>query len=468
MPATPRPASRNQPKVAAQPESPNPRQILVGFSVAFGLFLGLCLLKFGNPPIMEKYVNRPSDIYELLFAFPWPIGWAYRLLTLLTILGIGCVLVLRRAQDTRQSSPAQAGGPDRTGVPWWLVALPAIWLVWQMVAAAKSVDPRLSGPTLTHFVACVTCFYLGFFALGKVTNLWPFWLGVLAAFLLVLTEGWEQHFGGLKETRRYFLLYIYPTMKDIPPEYLKKISSDRIFATMFYPNALAGALLLLLPPTLGLLLTCRRFTVAARSFLAGAIGLAALMCLFWSGSKGGWLLMLLLGLLAFLKVPVGRPVKIAIISAVLVLGLAGFFARYLGFFQRGATSVSARFDYWRAAIQTTAANPIVGTGPGTFSLAYQKLKRPESEMARLAHNDYLEQASDSGVPGFLTYTVSVVGCLFLAFKRGAFTDWRTFTLLLGLLGWFLQGTMEFGLYLPALAWPAFTLLGFLLSTARNN
>jgi len=166
-------------------------------------------------------------------------------------------------------------------------------------------------------------------------------------------------------------------------------------------------------------------------------------------------------------VPIRRPIKIAIISAVLVVGLAGFFARYLGFFQKGATSVSARFDYWRAAVQTTAANPIVGTGPGTFSLAYQKLKRPESEMARLTHNDYLEQASDSGVPGFLTYTISVVGCLFLGFKRRAFTDWRMFTLWLGLLGWFLQGTMEFGLYLPALAWPAFSLLGFLISTAKK-
>jgi len=470
MPASPRPAPRKQPKVAAPVSKPlNPVRWLVGFSVLCGLFLGLCLLKFGNPPIMEKYVNRPGDIYELLFAYPWPIAWAYRLLALVTFLGIGCVLFLRRAREAeRQPSDANGGQVGQAiHIPRWLLALPALWLLWQVVASTQSVDPQLTNPTLVHFVACVTCFYLGLFALGKVSNLWPFWLGLLVGFLLVLAEGWEQHFGGLKESRRYFLLYVYPTMKDVPPEYLKKISSDRIFSTMFYPNALAGALLLLLPPTVGLLLTCRRFTIAARSFLAAIIGLAALLCLYWSGSKGGWLLMLLLGLLAFLRVPVRRPVKIAIITTVLVLGLAGFFARHLGFFQKGATSVSARFDYWRAAVQTTAAHPMVGTGPGTFYLAYQKLKRPESEMARLTHNDFLEQASDSGVPGFLTYAAWVVGCLLFQFKRGVAHDWRTFTLWLGLLGWFLQGTMEFGLYLPALAWPAFTLLGFLASTGLN-
>ena len=38
-----------------------------------------------------------------------------------------------------------------------------------------------------------------------------------------------------------------------------------------------------------------------------------------------------------------------------------------------------------------------------------------------------------------------------------------FALFIGLLGWFAQGTGEFGLYIPALAWTAFTLLGCVLA-----
>ena len=42
--------------------------------------------------------------------------------------------------------------------------------------------------------------------------------------------------------------------------------------------------------------------------------------------------------------------------------------------------------------------------------------------------------------------------------------WR-FAIWLGVLGWSLQGLFEFGLYIPALAWPAFTFLGWLLGSS---
>ena len=436
--------------------------------------LGLSLLKFGNPPITERWVTPPQGLYEFLFGYPWPIGWAYGLLVLVGVAGV-------------------AVARWKSAAPWWLVGLPLVWLVWQCIAATQSADSELTKVTLKHFVACAGCFYLGYFSLSRVGRLWPFWVGVLGALLVVLAVGWGQHFGGLKESRRFFFLYVYPQMTEVSPDYLKKISSDRIFGTLFYPNTLAGALLLLLPATLaGLWQPRALLTPAARWFLMSVAGIASLACLYWSGSKGGWLLMLLLGLLALLRVPFSRRLKIVLVTGILLVGLAGFFWRYAAFFQKGATSVSARFDYWRAAVQTVKAEPLFGTGPGTFAIAYQKVKRPESEMARLTHNDYLQQASDSGVVGWLAYTVFIVGALAWSFPRagdrtgnaggaqrsarptlggerdpgstpsGGTPDWLTFAVWLGVLGWSLQSLFEFGLYIPALAWPAFTFLGWLL------
>jgi len=43
-----------------------------------------------------------------------------------------------------------------------------------------------------------------------------------------------------------------------------------------------------------------------------------------------------------------------------------------------------------------------------------------------------------------------------------------FAIFAGLLGWFIQGLGEFGLYIPALAWTAFTLLGCVLDLPRNQ
>src|SRR6266403_4144242 len=73
----------------------------------FGLFLGLCLLKFGNPPIMEKYVDSPGDGYQLIFGYPWPIAWAYRMLALVALLGIACVLSLRRKGNSENTERGQ-------------------------------------------------------------------------------------------------------------------------------------------------------------------------------------------------------------------------------------------------------------------------------------------------------------------------------------------------------------------------
>jgi putative inorganic carbon (HCO3(-)) transporter len=308
---------------------------------------------------------------------------------------------------------------------------------------------------------------LGLFSLARLRNpihfLWP----ICGGFLVVIAVGIQQHFGGLEESRQYFFAYIYPQTLSVPPEFLKKISSDRIFSTQFYPNALAGVVLLLLPATLVVIWQSKRWlTAAARAFLIGVVGLAALACLYWSGSKGGWLLMLVIGMAALLRLKFSTRLKVVLVGVVLMAGLGGFALKYAGFFQRGATSVSARFDYWNAALRTTAANPLFGTGPGTFAIPYKQIKRPESEMARLTHNDYLQQASDSGLVGFAFYVVFIVGALFFGKPSSGDAesdqDLLRFSIWLGLLGWSLQSLLEFGLYIPALAWYGFACLGLLV------
>src|SRR5262245_25744220 len=112
------------------------------FAASFGAFLGLALLKFGNPPVMEKYVDAPTNGWEFVLNTPWPISWAYLLLAVVAVLGF---LVARW----------------ETPVPRWLIILPLIWVIWQALAFAHSVSPPLSRFTLEHFIACVVCFYLG-------------------------------------------------------------------------------------------------------------------------------------------------------------------------------------------------------------------------------------------------------------------------------------------------------------------
>lgn len=95
-------------------------------------------------------------------------------------------------------------------------------------------------------------------------------------------------------------------------------------------------------------------------------------------------------------------------------------------------------------------------------ISYQKLKAPESEMARLTHNDFLQQGSDSGLPGFIFYSLWIWGSIWLIHRRARLRwlgiPWAAW---LGVLGFACQSLVEFGLYIPALAWPFFLLLGCL-------
>lgn len=435
---------REPPPLAPPAESP----LAKWFSLLFGAFLGLTLVKFGNAVIMERFFERPTNGWEWFFN-PWPFNLAYGILVALGLLGL-------------------VAAKWRLPRPVWLVALPLVWLAWQFVAGTHTVEAGLTGMTLKHFAACAGCFYLGCFALSAAREPW-FLFGLIAGFGIVLAVGVQQHFGGLEESRRYFFTYLYPQLTVVPPEYLKKMQSDRIWATLFYPNTLAGVLLLVTPVTpVFILRNFTRLTVGARRFVAAVFGVSALGCLFWSGSKGGWLLMLVLVLVALLHLDFPMRWKVAVIGVVAVGGLVGFGLKYASFFRKGATSVGARLDYWQAAVTTTRENPIFGTGPGTFAIPYQQIKRPESEMSRMVHNDYLQQASDSGVIGFAVYLALILGWVGWArshLRRSP--DPLRFAVWLGLLGWLLQGLMEFGLYIPALAWTAFALMGWMLGTGNR-
>lgn len=412
------------------------------FSALTGVFLAVSLLKFGNPVIFDQKILAPIGVYEIIFQ-PWPTRLGYAFVVILAVVGLK-IGKWDLALDRKRA---------------FALFLPLIWLLWQLVSATKTVDPVVTRSTVKHFSVCVACFYLGWFCLSQVRSFRPVILGILFGLIFVILVGWQQHFGGLEETRRFF--YQQPNWREYPPEFLKKVSSNRIYSTLFYPNTLAAAILLFLPISIfGLWSLSGRMSLAARCFLTGLLSLGALGCLFWSGSKSGWLLFLLLGFLSLLQLSFNPLLKKWTAIGLLIIGLGGFAIKYAVFFQRGATSVVARFDYWRAAVEITKRNPWIGTGPGTFSIPYQKIKAPDAEMARLCHNDYLEQASDSGIPGFLSFTAFIFGSLILL-RPSKSRGQLTLCVWLGLVGISLHSIVEFNFYIPALAWPTFLLLGWL-------
>lgn len=412
-----------------------------------GVFFAACIVKFGNPAILDDPAVPIRGLTGAIDQEP---------ATNLRYYGLAAISFLGFALMRRPKS-----------VPAWILFLPLAWLGWQFIASIHTVDRNLTLATLKHFTGCVACFYLGLTVLAVIPKPQLFWAGLLVGFLYTLYVGWDQHWRGLEAMRQYFMVYTLPKIPNPPPELLKRINSRRIFGTFVYANALAGAILLLLPALIGALWhqvgSSRRWSRPASMLLVAA----SLPCLYWTGSKAGWLIALVMvAVMVLLSSRVQAWMRWALVLLILCGGVAGFFLRFAGYFERGATSVSARFQYWEAAKTAFVSTPWVGTGPGTFGAVFRRIKPPEAEMAQLTHNDYLEQASDSGLPGCLSYTLLWLGSLAILF-RGSLKSGERSLVWLGLGGWALHGFVEFALYIPGSAWPAFTLLGWLWGTHRN-
>lgn len=440
------------------------------FALVFGCFLGLCLWKFGNPVILEREISSPETLTEW-WNYAWPPSWAGWLLVPFSVVG---ALVFRWFWG---------GWP----VARWPGILALAWLGWQFLSATQTVDAALTKATLWQFSGCVACFFLG--ASIGFTSAVRNWLlaGILVAFTFCLLQAVNQRLYEFPQSRAALLAGEAAGWTNFPaetvfemkrsrviietngidianPMFLEKFRKGRVAGTLVYPNALAGVVLLLWPVALALgFIHTRKMRSVVRVALIGLVMFLGGAGLFWSGSKLGWLIALVVAGGLLLCLPWSRRLKWLLVAALLIGGLGIFAMRFQGYLSGGATSLAARFDYWEAAVQNAISEPWLGSGPGTFQRPYSKIKRPEAEMARLTHNDFLQQFSDSGWPGGIAYVIWIAIALSLAAKAAWRSgDWVNVFTCAGLVAWFMQGIGEFALYIPATAWIAFTLLGCLI------
>jgi hypothetical protein len=446
------------------------------YALAFGLFLGLCIWKFGNPVILDGKITPPVSFSDFR-GDPWPTHWANWIFLPLALAGAAIVFVKKfRWPGTK-----------------WLWLLPLLWFGWQLFSATQTVDASLTSTTLWQFFGCGAGYFLGAFLFGRERALRWLLIGVLAAFTFCLVRAVDQRLFEFPASRQLLVEGERAGWTNIPPEvfvemkqersiittngvdvanpvYLDKLKKARVNGTLVYPNALAGLILLLFPISLVLAFnSARQLRPMIRAAVIALVIFLGVTAFFWTGSKLGWLIAIGLCCLCLFRLKWSLRLKFTMLAIIVLVGLGVFAVRFHNYFSAGATSVSARLDYWRAAAQTTLTHPLLGTGPGTFQRPYLRLKSPDAEMARLAHNDYLEQFSDSGIAGGIFYAIWIV----LSFAIVGRRIWNSgnpipFALFIGVLGWFVQGIGEFGLYIPALAWTAFTLLGCLLGGTGNQ
>ena len=259
------------------------------------------------------------------------------------------------------------------------------------------MDADLTTATLWQFFGCVACYFIGALVLGREAALRWLLVGVLAAFAFclvraadqrllefpqsyqMLTEGERTGWTNLPprtllEFKRDQVIITTNGVDVVNPVIVKKFAGGRVMGTLVYPNALAGAVLLLWPLALTLAFGAKKLRPAIRVSTIAVTVLLGGAGFFWTGSKLGWLVALALGGLCLFHLKWPVKLKMTALAVVVVAGLGIFAIRFHHYFAAGATSFGARFDYWRAALKTTETHPLTGTGPGTFQRPYAEIR----------------------------------------------------------------------------------------------
>jgi hypothetical protein len=115
------------------------------YALAFGLFLGLCIWKFGNPVILDHKIPRRSPS-EFLATNPWPTHWANWIL--LPLAG-----ARRRAGFSKKNFSGRK--PNGSG------CCRSRGSAGSFFPPPQTVDADLTAATLWQFSGCVACYFLG-------------------------------------------------------------------------------------------------------------------------------------------------------------------------------------------------------------------------------------------------------------------------------------------------------------------
>ncbi|MBI5685316.1 MAG: O-antigen ligase family protein [Verrucomicrobia bacterium] len=357
---------------------------------------------------------------------------------------------------------------------WAWLAL--VWFAVQWLSACVSPWPERAWSVAAFFSVATVFFFIGWWPAENERRYRSVLGALVVATVVVCVVALHQHFGGFEEALRYAREH----PESVPPEVRAhlaaiegKLAQGRVFGTLFYSNTLAGYLILVAAPACWWLWRFLRERMeggerAVRvtcAVLTAAFAALVLGCLLLTRSKGGFaaLALALVGGLALCR-QVNWRWRAGIMVALLAVGAVFFGVQG---FRRGAETLEARGDYWRAGVAMIVEQPWIGGGPGTFGKRYVERRRPDAEPTRLAHNNFLQQWTDSGIIGFSSFTALWIGTLWLGARRlrsGPFDPltWATWT---SLAAWTLHNLVDFDLYVAAVAWPAFLMAGWML---RND
>jgi O-antigen ligase len=125
-----------------------------------------------------------------------------------------------------------------------------------------------------------------------------------------------------------------------------------------------------------------------------------------------------------------------------------------------------RLVLWRVAVRQYHAEPLHGSGAGTFALAWET-DRPQYEQVLNAHNLYLENLGELGIVGVGLLALVLIAALIAISRRVRGPDRALYAAALALVvAWALHAAVDWDWQMPVVTLPAFALAGAAFARRR--
>jgi O-antigen ligase len=167
-------------------------------------------------------------------------------------------------------------------------------------------------------------------------------------------------------------------------------------------------------------------------------------------------------------------VMVCVALLVLWMGGGNALERFGNVGQEYTSVDESRVSLWKDTARLIGGHPLFGSGLGTFPVAFTGVQRTFlGKFVNHAHNDYLELASDVGIPAAGLFFGSI-GVLVVRLARKTFSAERSLekTAAVGCLGSIiailLHSLTDFNLYIPANALVFSVILGLAAAITTAN
>jgi O-antigen ligase len=290
-------------------------------------------------------------------------------------------------------------------------------------------------------------------------------------------------------------------------QYAKEVNLNMATGTYIDYDHFAGLLEMILPFALAIacvryrkmILQSRRSSGSVRNLFRSdelpklilwlSLGAVLFLAIVFSQSRMGLISAMVSSLLLFILVATSgwqtgfRRIAVAtmtlaffIVAASLAawIGADPVMARFENLGEQYASSTDTRLEIWKDSIRLIETHPWAGTGLGTFSIAYPQVQTAfEGRLVSHAHNDYLEFASELGIPAALL----LFGAVFYLIMKTASSArgnqaGMDSTIALGCFGSLvsisLHSLTDFNLQIPANALLFAVILGLAYANTRNR